>query len=234
MRYLAVSAHPDDLEILCAGTLRRLVLRGDHVTMATIARGDAGSFNHTPDEIAAIRAAEGAAGAAVVGADHVPGVVSDGRVNSADEHQRELVVDLIRRTRPDVIISHAPNDYMPDHVETSKLVFDAAFTASLPNYRTDHPSHDQVPVLYYMDTMAGVEFLPTEYVDITDTLDAKLDAFRAHASQLTWLKEHDQVDMVEQITAVARFRGLQCGVNMAEGFTVCRTWLRTPAARLLP
>ncbi len=234
MKYLAISAHPDDLEILCAGTLRLLVERGDTVTMSNIARGDAGSFTHTPNEIAAIRAAEGASGASLIGADYIAGSISDGRVNAADEGQRELVVDLIRRVAPDVIITHAPNDYMPDHNEVSKLVFDAAFTASLPNYITEHHAHGFVPVIYYMDTMAGVEFLPTEYVDISDTIDAKRAAFTEHQSQLTWLLDHDGVDMLEQITTVARFRGLQSGVHMAEGFTVCRTWLRTPAARLLP
>ena len=228
MNVLAVSAHPDDLEILCGGTLRLMVERGNDVTMTNIARGDAGSFHHAPDRTAGIRAREGAA---VIGAQYVEGVVSDGRVNSADEAQREMVVDLIRRVRPDVIITHAANDYMPDHVGVSKLVFDAAFIATLPNYLTTHPAHSQVAVIYSMDTMAGVEFLPTEFVDITDTLQTKLNAFRAHESQISWLKEHDHIDMLEQIEITARLRGFQSGVHAAEGFTISRTRLRTPAAR---
>lgn len=234
VRVLAVSAHPDDLEILCGGTLRKMVERGDHVTMTNIARGDAGSYHHAPEEIAEIRAQEASSAASLIGADYISGVFSDGRINAAAEEQREHVVNLIRRTKPDVILTHADNDYMPDHNEVAKLTFDAAFTASLPNYVTEFPAHDNVPIIYSMDTMAGVQFLPTDFVDISSVLDIKLTAFREHASQVKWLKEHDNIDMEEQIAITARFRGLQSGVYAAEGFTIRKTWLRTPAQRLLP
>jgi len=56
----------------------------------------------------------------------------------------------------------------------------------------------------------------------------------AHQSQLTWLRDHDGVDVVEQMHAVSRFRGLQCGVEHAEGFVPCLTWLRPTTRRLLP
>jgi N-acetylglucosamine malate deacetylase 1 len=236
MKVLAVGAHPDDLEILCAGTLARCVARGDSVTAAHIALGDAGSFTRSGEEISQIRADEARAAAGLLGVGYqrlaIP--VRDGRVNAADEHQREAVVELVRQATPDLVITHAADDYMPDHNEVSQLVFAATFSASLPNYGTTSPAHATVPALYYMDTLAGLGFMPTEYVDITETIDLKLSAFRAHVSQLTWLKEHDGVDMLEQITAVARFRGLQCRVRYAEGFTACQTWLRTVPYRLLP
>lgn len=234
MRVLAVGAHPDDLEILCAGTLARCVARGDDVTMAHVARGDAGSFDHGADEIAAIRDREARAAAALLGATYLALEVPDGKVNAADEAQRESVVDLVRSARPDLVITHAPNDYMPDHNEVSKLVFDATFTASLPNYRPETAAHGIVPALYYMDTLAGVGFSPEDYVDISETVETKVEAFRTHASQVGWLLEHDGVDMVDQIRTVARFRGLQCRVPYAEGFSACRTWLRSGPRRLLP
>ena len=234
MNILAVGAHPDDLEILCAGTLIRCVARGDAVTTAHIARGDAGSFEHGKEEIAAIRDAEARASAEVIGAAYDCLAVSDGRVNAADEAQREAVVELIRRHRPDVVITHAPNDYMPDHNETSKLLFDASFSASLPNYGSGPRAAPSVPALYYMDTMAGAGFEPDQYVDVTDAIEGKIEAFSKHSSQLTWLREHDNVDMVDQIRTVARFRGLQCGVSYAEGFATCRAWLRARALRHLP
>ncbi|SEF17984.1 PIG-L deacetylase family protein [Jiangella alba] len=234
MRVLAVAAHPDDLEILCAGTLRRCVERGDEVTMAHVSRGDAGSFTQAPDEIAAIRAAEAASAAAVVGAEYVGLTESDGAVNAADEDQRRAMVRLIRDTRPDLVITHAANDYMPDHNEVSKLVFDATFTATLPNYAGDHPAHDRVPVLYHMDTLTGVGFTPTDYVDISDTFAVKTKALAMHESQLRWLDEHDGVDTLEMIDIVGRFRGLQCGVRHAEAFAVQHTWLRASPRRLLP
>ena len=65
-------------------------------------------------------------------------------------------------------------------------------------------------------------------------IDTKTTMLEAHQSQLTWLRDHDGVDVVEQMRTVSRFRGLQCGVEYAEGFVPCLTWLRPTTSRLLP
>ena len=88
--------------------------------------------------------------------------------------------------------------------------------------------------LYYMDTIAGVNFLPEEYVDITDTLERKLSAVDKHESQVKWMKDHDGIDFLDFVRTVSKFRGLQCGVKYAEGFKACRTWPRQTTKRLLP
>lgn len=234
MRVLAAGAHPDDLEQLCGGTLARYVREGHDVTTCTLTTGDRGSFVHTSEEIARIRAEEAAAAAAVLGTTHLCLGLSDGEVNAGDPAQRTLVIDLIRTARPDVIITHAPNDYMADHNETSRLLTDASHIATLPLLETEHPAHDTVAAVYYMDTLAGVGFLPTEYVDVTMSIDVKLDALRCHRSQLDWLLDHDGVDVVEQTRIVSAFRGFQCGVTYAEGFAPHLTWLRARTSRLLP
>jgi LmbE family N-acetylglucosaminyl deacetylase len=234
VKVLAVSAHPDDLEILCGGTLARFVREGHHVTMCHVSAGDRGSFVHTSEEIAAIRLLEAREAAALIGADHVTLGLSDGEVNAGDPAQRLLVIDLIRSTGPDLVITHAPNDYMADHNETSKLVLDATHIATLPLLTTEHSAHDLVPAVYYMDTLAGVGFTPTEYVDISADVQTKLAALRCHRSQLDWLRDHDGVDVVEQVRVVGAFRGFQSGVAHAEGFSACLTWLRTRTVRLLP
>jgi N-acetylglucosamine malate deacetylase 1 len=234
VRVLAVSAHPDDLEILCGGTLARFVREGHTVTMCHVSAGDRGSFVHTSEEIAAIRLAEARQAAALIGAEHATLGLSDGEVNAADPAQRLLVIDLIRSTAPDLAITHSPNDYTTDHNETSKLVLDATHIATLPLLKSEHPAHDVVPAVYYMDTLAGVGFSPTEYVDISDDVETKLGALRCHRSQLDWLRDHDGVDVVEQARVVSAFRGFQAGVQYAEGFSACQTWLRTRTVRLLP
>jgi LmbE family N-acetylglucosaminyl deacetylase len=234
MRVLAVSAHPDDLEILCGGTLARFVAEGHQVTMCHVSRGDRGSFVNTMEEIAAIRDGEAAAAAKVIGAEHVNLGLSDGEVNSADPAQKNLVIDLIRKTKPDLVITHHPGDYMPDHVETSKLVEDASFVATLPLYETTEPVHTKVAALYYMDTLAGLGFSPTEYVDTTSTVATKLDALAQHKSQVEWLRDHDGVDVLEQALTVSAFRGFQAGTAYAEGFIPSLKWLRPRTTRLLP
>ena len=234
MKVLAVGAHPDDLEILCGGTLARFVQEGHEVVMCHASRGDRGSFVHTSEEIAALRWEEACRAAEICGAEPRSLGLSDGEVNAADLEQRRLVIDLVRESRPDVIITHFPHDYMSDHNEVSKLVFDCSFHATLPLFETGKPHHDRVTPIYYMETVMGIGFSPTEFVDVSSTIETKVAMLEAHASQLEWLRDHDGVDIVEQMRTTTRFRGQQCGVAYAEGFVPCLTWLRPTTRRLLP
>jgi N-acetylglucosamine malate deacetylase 1 len=234
MKVLAVGAHPDDLEILCGGTLARFVNEGHEVVMCHATLGDRGSYVHTSEEIAAIRSQESKRAAEICGAEEATLGLHDGEVSAADPEQRRLVVDLVRDARPDLIITHYPHDYMSDHNEVSKLVFDCSFHATLPLFETGKPHHDKVTPIYYMETIMGVGFQPTEYVDVTDVIDKKRAMLEAHETQLTWLRDHDGVDIVEEMRAATRFRGLQCGVRYAEGFVPCVAWLRGTTKRLLP
>ena len=234
MIVLAVGAHPDDLEILCGGTLARFVREGHEVVMCNAARGDRGSFVHSSEEIAAIRGEEARRAAELCGARHRTLGLHDAEVNAADPAQQRLVVDLVRETKPDLIITHHPQDYMGDHNEVSKLVFDSSFYATLPLYETGRERHELVTPIYFMDTVMGLGFQPTEYVDVSEVIDTKAAMLEAHESQLTWLRDHDGVDIVEQMRTATRFRGLQCGVQYAEGFAPCQAWLRGTTTRLLP
>jgi LmbE family N-acetylglucosaminyl deacetylase len=234
MKVLAVGAHPDDLEILCGGTLARYSAEGHEVVMCHATKGDRGSFEYSAEEVGRIRDTEAAAATAVIGAQHMSLGLSDAEVNASDPEQRRLVIDLVRETRPDVIITHSPNDYMGDHNELSRLVFDTSFFASLPLIETAHPYHPVVPALFYMETFTGLHFAPTEFVDISDVLDTKVRMLECHESQLRWIRDHDGVDIVGQLKTTAAFRGHQCGVPWAEGFEPCLAWLRGRARRLLP
>lgn len=234
MRVLAVGAHPDDLEIGCGGTLVRWVRAGHEVVMCHATTGNRGSFEHSSEEIAAIRVAEARSAASRIGAEHATLGLADAEVDARDHDQRRAAVDLVREARPDVIVTHPPVDYMGDHTEVSQLVFECSFHATLPLLETGRPHHDRVTPIYYMESMFGVGFVPTEYVDIGDALDLKAAALAEHRSQLDWLRDHDDIDVVEQMRAVARYRGLQCGVTHAEGFTACPSWPRLTTTRLLP
>lgn len=234
MRVLAVGAHPDDLEILCGGTLARFAREGHDVVMCNATLGNRGSFEHTSAEIARIRLQEARQAAEIAGADHVTLGFSDADVNASDRAQIRAVVDLVREIRPDLIITHSPGDYMADHNEVSKLVFDASFHATLPLFETEKPHHAAVTPIYYMETVMGLGFQPVEYVDVGSTIELKTAMLEAHESQLRWLREHDDVDVVAQMQTATRFRGQQCGVEYAEGFTPCLTWLRSTTRRLLP
>jgi LmbE family N-acetylglucosaminyl deacetylase len=133
-----------------------------------------------------------------------------------------------------VIITHPQEDYMKDHVEVGRLVFDASFSASVPHYLTPTPGVARITPLFYMETVAGVNFIPTEYVDISATVEAKIQALNCHESQIKWMYDHDGIDFLDFVRTGAKFRGQQCSTAYAEGFRQCLTWPRLAARRLLP
>ena len=114
MRVLAVGAHPDDLELLCGGTLAKYAQQGHHVTMAVATNGEVGSMTLPKEEIAAVRKAEAEAAATVIGADFVWMGYPDEFLFSRED-TRLAFLNLMRRARPDVVIAPAPTDYHPDH-----------------------------------------------------------------------------------------------------------------------
>ncbi len=237
MRVLAVGAHPDDVEILCAGTLARYRQAGHSVAVAHLCTGDCGHYTIPPVELVPMRRAEAQAAADMLGAEllTVEGA-GDGDLVADDLPRRRRVAEMIRLARPDVILTHNPDDYMPDHRATSALIFAASFVATAPHWDPEGPSPalGGIPALYYMDSLAGTGFEPEDYVDVTETFELKRRMLRCHRSQVTWLEEHDGIDIVEFMTVQSRLRGLQCGVRYAEGFRRLRVWGRVSPGRLLP
>jgi len=233
MNILAVGCHPDDLEIGCGGTLARYAAEGHRVVCCHVASGNMGHAVIMPDELRVIRQTEAREAGKVLGVSEVVSLdVNDLEVRSDDPELLLKTVELIRRARPDVVITHSPEDYMADHVEVSKLVFDASFSASVPHFGSGAAC--AVTPIYYMDTLAGVNFLPAEYVDISDYIETKLAALACHESQIKWMLEHDKIDFIDFVRICVQFRGLQCGAAYAEGFRPCVTWPRMTARRLLP
>lgn len=233
MRILAVGAHPDDLELLCAGTLVKYIKQGYTVIMAHMCNGNKGHFIIPSDELASIRAEEAKKSASVIGAKIISGEFPDlGLI--INEESRIIAVDIIRQAKPDIIITHSPDDYMVDHTTTSKLIIDASFIATLPHFKSKYPAHTIIPTVFFMDTLGGVNFIPTEYVDITEEIEIKEKMLLCHQSQYIWLKEHDHIDYVEFMKSLSSFRGIQCGVKYAEGFRQYQVWGRMVPRRLLP
>lgn len=203
--------------------------------MCIVANGNLGHAVIEPAELRTIRAEEiQRAGAVLEAAEVVSLDVNDLEVDSNRSATVNQLVDVIRRVQPDLILTHSPEDYMKDHVEVSRLVFDASFSASVPHYTTPTPGVAKITPLFYMDTVAGVNFIPTEYVDISEFIDAKLLALNCHESQIKWMRDHDGIDFLDFVRTVAKFRGQQCGASYAEGFKQCLTWPRLTTKRLLP
>jgi LmbE family N-acetylglucosaminyl deacetylase len=240
MNILAIGAHPDDIEIHAAGTLAKFVARGDTVHMVSSTNGNIGSATKTMEEIAAIRKEESKKSAAIIGAEFIC-LDYDDEMFFENKEVRLAFIDLVRYCRADLIFTHNPVDYNPDHELTSKIVNDIAVMIPIPNIKTKHPPYDRIPQIYYWETASGLVFVPTDYVDISDTFDIKKQMLKQHESQGQWMKDnykdamaYEEADFFERITIAARYRGLQCGVKYAEGFIRANYAFRVTARRDLP
>ena len=227
MKVLAVGAHPDDIELLCAGTLAKYQRHGHEVALAIATNGEVGSSTHSKSEIAKIRRAEAEASAAVLSAEfHWLGYPDEFLFNDASTRLR--FIDLVRQVRPDLIICHDPeNDYHPDHVTSGRIIWDTHVMVTVPNIKTDHPPCAKIPEIIYMDTIGGVNFIPNRYVDISADIDRKRAMLACHKSQEQWMIDMYGVPTVAMMDNFSRMRGFQCGCAFAEGFRVPPLWPRS-------
>lgn len=226
-RVLAVHSHPDDIEFQCAGTLLLLKRKGCEVVIATMTAGDKGSAELGPEEIAAIRRGEAEKSAGLLGAGYLCLGFRDLEI-CFDNESRRVVIEAVRKTRPDIVVTAPPVDYMPDHEETSRLVRDACFTAAVPNYKTRQwdpaPAVDHIPHLYYCDPIEGTGWYgepvePQFVVDTSAVFERKLEMLACHASQREWLRRQHGMD--EYLDGCRRFsakRGAAIGTPHGEGF----------------
>ena len=236
---LAILAHPDDAEFLCAGTLIRLRAEcGYAIHIATMTPGDCGSAEHSPEDIARIRRAEGAAAAAVIGAEYTCLEERDLRVIYG-EAVLEKTVRLIDLVRPSVVFTHSPDDYHLDHEQTSKIVRAATFAAPIPNFlhgRHEHPPLERIPHLYYCDPLEGKDAfghaIPAGVkVDISSVIESKAQALEAHHSQRAWLLKHHGVDeFVESMKNWGRVQGKPL-LTRSPGITASRSLPRRVSTR---
>jgi LmbE family N-acetylglucosaminyl deacetylase len=233
-RILAIHAHPDDVEVLGAGTLALLAEGGNHVTIVTMTAGDCGSVEMNLAETGRVRQKEAAAAAAIIGADYHCAGFGDLCVFN-DDTSRRRTTELVRAARPDIVITASPADYHPDHEATSMLVRDALFASSVPNYETGPAAAlAAIPHLYFMDPIegrdrSGIRITPDYGVDITAQFETKAQMLAEHASQRNWvMKQHGIDDYMLSMKKWSAKRGNMFGVTYAEGF---RQYTGTPYPR---
>lgn len=221
---LALMAHPDDAEILCAGTLIRLGLVGWNVHIATVANGDCGTMTESREAISARRAQEAAEAAGLIGATYHCLGESDIFV-VYDKPTLHKCMDLFRRVAPQLVFTHSPLDYMMDHVVVSQLARAASFAYGAPNSSTLPLLEGScVPHLYYCDPVESIDprgnrVEPTTWVDIGPQLEKKAEMLACHRSQRDWLRAHHGTDeYIDAMRRHAAMRGGEMGVVAAEAF----------------
>lgn len=240
MNILAIGAHGDDIEVQCGGTLAKCKARGDQVYMCVVTDGR-GRPKGDPDQIAEVRRAESQASADVIGAELIWLGIPDGGLRITDAYMHQFV-ETIRRTQPDIIITHPQDDYHPDHRYTHQMVLDAAQLARVRNYPSDWPPFRGRAPIAFMDGVLGLSFIPEEWVDISEFFAQKQAMLSQHVSQFMpetydpnfQVPPPEDNAMLRMIDLQSRYRGLQCGVAYAEGFVFWKSLNRVVPHRILP
>ena len=188
-RILVIGAHPDDCEIKAGGTAALWAKAGHHVRFVSATNGGTGHHEIGGIELVRRRVAEAAAAARVIGIESQVLEITNGEVEPS-LHYRRMFIKLIREFKPDLILTHRPNDYHPDHRYTSQLVQDSAYVVTVPNNLPTTPALRDNPVIAYLDDdfQKPLPFQPDVVVDIDPVVEKKLDMLHCHESQFyEWL-----------------------------------------------
>ncbi len=234
MNILALTAHPDDAEGRCGGTLLKYRKAGHKIFIALTTSGNIGSNTHeSREEIARVREAEELEAAKILGAEVRFMRFDDEGLQDTPETRR-AVLSAIRWANPDVVFTNAPWDTSTDHGMTGKLVSEVILSLPGKLVPADEPPITKTPSVFFWDPPAGIDFNPEVYVDITEEMDEKLRAMACHKSQYAWTGESHFHDFMDHNKIIDMFRGLQNGCRYAESFVPLRTHGFMPDFKLLP
>jgi LmbE family N-acetylglucosaminyl deacetylase len=191
---IAIGAHPDDIEMMMAGTLRLLGEAGFRLHYVNISTGSCGSLVHGPAALRRIRRREAKKAAAILGATFHESRAEDLEIQYALPLLRWLT-GVIRLARPSIVLTHSPQDYMEDHMNACRLAVTATFARGMPNFaaagrgrrwRGDAVVYHAMPVGFCDGLRQRI--VPGAFVDVSSVHETKLAALASHESQRPWLQ----------------------------------------------
>jgi len=189
VRVLVFGAHPDDCEFMAGGLAALCVKHGHAVKFVSMTNGDTGHFNQGGGALARRRAAEAQASAKVLGIDYDVIDHHCGELMPTLEN-RKVVIRLIRLFKPDLVLTHTPDDYHPDHRYTSVLVQDSAYSVTVPMQvpLTPHLSHNPYYGYIFGTPTRSLSFRPDILIPIDSVIDRKVKMLLCHESQFVeWI-----------------------------------------------
>ncbi len=221
----AISAHPDDIEFMMAGTLLLLKKAGYEIHYMTVANGSLGSSVYSGMELPIVRGGEAKASAEIMGAIYHPPICADMEIFVNVETQSRMV-PIIREVAPDIILTHGPYDYMEDHVNAGRLACTAAFARGMPNFRCTPMKVAENDVAIYhslplsLKDQLNKRIVPDFFVNVESEVETKKKALACHKSQKDWLDQTQGFnsyidDMVDRLVKTGELCG-KC--KYAEGW----------------
>lgn len=184
LRIIVFGAHPDDCELSAGGTSAKWAAQGHHVKFVSCTNGDIGHWGMAGGRLAQRRAAEVKKCAEILGNQVEVLDIHDGELMVTLENRR-TICRLIREWQADIVISHRPNDYHPDHRYVGVLVMDAAYMVTVPHFCPDIPHLPKNPVFLFAEDefRRPNPFTPDIVVAIDDVVEKKFAAVEALESQ---------------------------------------------------
>ncbi len=215
---LAIGAHPDDVELMAGGTLLKMAEMGFATGMVDMTRGERGTRG-TPE----IRAREARRAASILRLAVRENLALPDAGLAVSQTARLKVIEMLRRLRPKIVLTHFWTDPHPDHVATSAIVTDAAFLSGLVRIDTGQDRFRPDKLLYFMLPQQNLD-RPSMIVDITTQFAAKMRACRAYRSQLYNPRSRElntrlsTKDFLERVTVDHRMFGNLIQVKYGEAF----------------
>jgi bacillithiol biosynthesis deacetylase BshB1 len=220
---IAIGAHPDDAELGCGGTLAKMKKLNYNMAIIDLTEGELGSRGTVKQ-----RYSEAAEASKILGLTFRKNLkLPDGQISASLEN-RNRVIEIIRKTKPRLILAPYHDDRHPDHVQANRLVTEAWFYSGVKKVLPEIPPHRPYRILYYM---AKYEFKPSFVIDISDEFDTKFKALSAYKSQFynpEWPEEQTFISsrwFMESVDFRARHYGWMAGVKYGEPF-----WIRESIA----
>jgi LmbE family N-acetylglucosaminyl deacetylase len=190
---IAIAAHPDDIELMMAGTLLLLKRSGYEIHYLNLSTGNVGSTEHDAETTTRIRRKEAEKAARIMGAHFHPPFCNDLEIFYNETSIRKLAA-IIRQVKPKIVLTHSPVDYMEDHTTTCRLAVTASFARGMPNFYSipEFPADTYDCTLYHAlphglrDPMRKT-ITAGAFVNTAAVQQQKLEALGAHRSQQAWL-----------------------------------------------
>ena len=190
---LAIAAHPDDIEIMMAGTLLLLKKTGYETHYMNVARGNCGSIETDSATTARVRLREAKEAASILGAHFHSPICNDMEIFYDLKTLRRLAA-VIREVKPNILLTHSPADYMEDHMNTCRLAVTATFARAMPNFQstTARPTEDYDCTIYHglphsLSDNLRRKIVPGAFVNTASVHAKKMESLNAHQSQQSWL-----------------------------------------------
>ena len=189
MNIVCIGAHPDDAEWYAGGSMVLWTKKGHKVYAVSVTNGNIGHHEIEPQKLEKIRRAEAEESARRGGYTSMVLNYPDGSLMPTLEVRHEIVA-LLRQLHADIVLTHRPCDYHPDHRSCGVLVQDSAFLVTVPHFCPEVPALYQSPFCLYMMDMfqKPIPFSPNFAVDISEVIDKKWELLDAMSSQMyEWL-----------------------------------------------